>query len=147
MIKTIRINIPYSETESMNNVLNKKLREFNLCMDDIKIPHIASRQSLESHFGNWCYVFALDTSELRKTDLILDMPQNILEKSDLEGIEIGDRVQYSFSNSLMIGSTLTGRVFDIQSDEKMTMITISKGKSKVKGFRFYTGDPVTIEKI
>lgn len=148
MIKTIRINIPYSESESMNNVLSRKLKEFGLTMEDIKLPKIISRDSYskESHFGNWCYVPALDTPELRKTDLILDMPQSILEKSDLESLKVGDKVKYSFANSLMIGSTQTGKVMEIKSDEQMTMITVSKGKSKVKGFRFYTGDYVTIEK-
>lgn len=149
MINTIRINIPYSESESMNNVLCRKLKEFGLTMEDIKVPKIISRDSyrVESHFGNWCYVPALDTPELRKTDLILDMPQSILEKSDLEGLKVGDKVKYSFANSLMIGSTQMGKVMEIKSDDQMTMITVSKGKSKVKGYRFYTGDYVTIEKV
>lgn len=148
MIKTIRINIPYSENESMNNVLSRKLKEFGLTMEDIKLPKIVSRNSysVESHFGNWCYVPALDTPELRKTDLILDMPQSILDQSDLEGIRVGDKLVYSFANSLMMGSTLTGKVVEIKSDDKMTMITVTKGKSRSKGYRFYTGDYVTIQK-
>jgi len=145
MIKTIRINIPYSDTESMNNVLSRKLREIGLTMNDIKTS-FKSRSDNLSHFGNWCYVGALDIPELHKTDMLLDLPQNFLELVDLDGLKVGDRVEYTMGG--ILGTyNYTGRVFRIETDNSLGVITISKGKSKTKGYRFYTGDNVEIRKI
>lgn len=149
MIKTIRIDIPFSESESMQAVLTRKLSEFGLKLSDIELKGVISRDSysVTSHFGNWCYVPAKDIPELHNTDLILDLPQTILDQSDLIGINVGDRVRYKFNNSFMWENSYTGRVVEIKSDDKMSMITVTKGKSRKNGFRFYTGDVATIEKI
>lgn len=149
MIKTIRVDIPYSENKSMEEVLTEELGKVGLKISDIELKGIVGRDSygVTSHFGNWCYVPAKDIPELHKTGLLLDLPQVILEKSDLEGIAVGDKVTYSFNNSLLMESSGHGKVVEIKSDDKMTMITVTKGKSKVKGYRFYTGDCVKIEKV
>jgi len=146
MIETIRINIPYSETESMKTVLENKLSEIGLKLSDIE-THFKSRNDNSSHFGNWCYVGALDIPELHKTDMLLDLPQCFLEVKDLDGLNVGDRVEYTFNNSLMWQNSKTGRIFKILKDGDLAVIEISQGKSKVKGFRFYTGDNVKIKKI
>lgn len=146
MIKTIRINIPFSETESMNNVLSRKLREIGLTMEDIKTS-FKSRSDNSSHFGNWCYVGALDIPELHKTDMLLDLPQVFLEVEDLESLKASDKVEYT-TCGIFGNSVYTGRVFkiEIDKDQNFGRIEVSKGKSKVKGYRFYTGDNVEIRK-
>jgi hypothetical protein len=146
MIQTIRINIPYSETESMYKVLENKLSEIGLKLSDIQ-THFKSRSSNESQFGNWCYVGALDIPELHKTDMLLDLPQCFLEVKDLDGLNVGDRVEYTFSNAFLWENSKTGRIFKIRKDGDLAVIEVSQGKSKVKGFRFYTGDNVKIKKI
>jgi hypothetical protein len=146
MIQTIRINIPYSETESMNKVLDRKLAEIGLKLSDIE-THIKSRNDNSSHFGNWCYVGALGIPKLHKTDMFLDLPQCFLEVKDLDGLNVGDRVEYTFNNVLVWENSKTGRIFKIVKDGDLAVIEVSQGKSKVKGFRFYTGDNVKIKKI
>lgn len=147
MIKTLRINIPFSETESMNNVLARKLAEIGLSINDIKTD-FKSRNSDYSHFGNWCYLPVLDIPQLHKTDMILDLPQVFLEVSDLRELFKGDRVEYSVGG-IFGNSVYTGRIFKVEIDEaeNFGVIEVSKGKSKVKGFRFYTGDNIELRKI
>lgn len=151
MIKTIRIDIPFSNDKSMEQVLTEKLAQFGLSISDIELKGVKSRNSynVTSHYGNWCYVSALDIPKLHETDLTLDMPQAILELSDIENLKSGDRVRYQFSNALMWAQENTGRVFSIKLDAEqgLGVIEVSKGKSKSKGYRFYTGDNVMIEKI
>ena len=147
MIKTIRINIPYSETESQNQILTRKLAEIGLTLKDIQFS-IKSRKDNSSHFGNWCYVDALDIPQLHKTDMQLDLNRAFLEVSDIENLKVGDRVKYTTYG--IFGSTPnTGRIFKVEVDtkENFGVIEISKGKSKVKGYRFYTGDELMLEKI
>ena len=134
-------------TESMNNVLSRKLAEIGLTMNDIK-TNIKSRSQDSSHFGNWCYLPVLDIPQLHKTDMLLDLPQVFLEVSDLKEFNTGDRVEYSIGG-IFGNSVYTGRIFKIQIDEyqDLGIITVSKGKSKVKGYRFYTGDNIEIRKI
>ena len=149
MIKTIRINIPFSETENMHNVLESKLAEFGLTISDIELKGIKSRESYDStsHYGNWVYIPAKDIPELRKTDLRLDMPRFILEQNDVENLKVGDRVSFQYTNGLAGQSMDTGKILEIATDYEMTRLTISRGKSRSKGYRFYTGDSVRIEKI
>lgn len=146
MIQTIRINIPHSDNKSMYEMLDLKLAEIGLKLSDIE-THFKSRNDNSSHFGNWCYVGALDIPELHKTDMLLDLPQFFLEVKDLDGLNVGDRVEYTFNNSLMWENSKTGRIFKILKDGDLAVIEISQGKSKIKGFRFYTGDNVKIKKI
>lgn len=149
MIKTLRINIPYSETESQNEVLTRKLAEIGLTLKDIEFS-IKSRRDNSSHFGNWCYVDALNIPELHKTDMLLDLNRAFLEVSDIENLKVGDRVKYT-TYGIFGNNTQTGRIFKVVIDKDenqgLGMIEVSKGKSKVKGFRFYTGDELMLEKI
>lgn len=147
MIKTIRINIPYSETESQNEVLTRKLAEIGLTLKDIQVV-IKSRKDNSSHFGNWCYVDALDIPELQKTDMQLDLNRAFLELSDIEDLKVGDRVKYT-TYGIFRSNPQTGRIFKvvIDGEQGLGMIEVSKGKSKVKGYRFYTGDDLMLEKI
>lgn len=147
MIKTIRINIPFSETESQQSVLKRKLSEIGLTIKDIE-THFKSRSDNSSHFGNWCYVGALDIPKLHDTDMLLDLSQVFLEIEDLKTFNVGERVEYSVGG-IFGNSTYTGRIFKIEIDNEQNFgrIEISKGKSKVKGYRFYTGDNVDIRKI
>lgn len=150
MIKTLRINIPYSETESQNEVLTRKLAEIGLTLKDIQINLKTKTGSFSdsSHYGNWCYLPALDIPELHKTDMTLDLNQAYLEVCDIENLRVGDRIKYTTYG--IFGETpQTGRIFKVVVDtnENFGMIEVSKGKSKVKGYRFYTGDNLMLEKI
>jgi hypothetical protein len=154
MIKVTRITIPFSETKSMNNVLQEKLREVGLTMEDIKIPKSALVSPVEdnsSHFGNWCYVFAVDSETLRKANLEFDMDQYLLEMSDIEKLNVGDKVKIQHTNGLAGQSFDTGKVLEIKDgemwDKKYKQIIILKSKSRTKGYKFYAGEFARIEKI
>ena len=158
MIKVTRINIPcpvggYDGDKKMEAVLAEKLAEVGLTIQDISIPEsalISPHENNASHFGNWVFVFAVDSPQLRKANLVFDMDQYLLEAQDIEALKVGDKVSYQFTNFLAGQSTGTGTVAGIRRgemwDKPFLEVSILKARSRTKGHRFYAGEFVKITK-
>jgi hypothetical protein len=150
MIKTIRINIPYSETRNMEDVLTECLNKANITIDQIRI-NLNNKYSSQSHFGNWCFVPALDIPELhtiKQDGFFLDLPGFFLEKSDIESLKIGDKVKIQSRNFLAGISINEGKVYDIDlSGDKSSITILKKGTKTGKGWHFYEDEEVMLEKI
>jgi len=147
MIKTCRIQIPFDEEKGMHKSLEDALSKFGLSISEISLNNPKyERDYNNSHFGNWCYVPAIDSEKLRETDLILDMEQYILEESDISSLKVGDKVKIQYTNGLAGQSFDFGTVYKTYDDNSGIEI-LKKGTKSGKGWRFSVGSSCKIDKI
>jgi len=146
MIKTCRIQIPFDEEKGMNKSLTEHLDKFGLKLSDISLNDPSyERDYNNSHFGNWCYVPAIDSEELRNTGLVIDLEAFILEESDISLLNVGDKVEIQYANGLAWQVKDFGTVYRIGENNSVIEI-LKKGTKSGKGWRFYPGNSCKIEK-
>lgn len=144
MIKTCRLSIPYSETESMESMAEKELAKVGLKIDDVKIDIISKEDwSTHTHFGNWVLTPILYLSVLNS--LIVDMKGYILEDSDIERFQIGQKIRIQYTNGLA-GQTFDEGTIYFKGEEFGTkfIAILKKGTKSGKGWKFYSGDCAAI---
>lgn len=150
MIKTARLTLATAKTETreqtMKQVLDEALTRAGVTKADIWLS-LGSDYGLNTHFGNWCLVPVLDNEASAKVAAALgtelDLQRQILEASDLKKFKAGDKVNVSFTSGFGFPVKSPGKVLRVSDTE----ITILKGRSQSKGWKFNVDSEVTLEKI
>lgn len=146
MIKIARLYIKHSETESMETVLERFLKQCNLSYQDIEIK--GDRHETNTHYGNWVLTPVLDNeASKRLADAMgtkLDNHDAILEESDINQFTYGEKVHIAFTGGLGFNVVEEGEVLRSNPEDG---IVILKKRSRTKGWAFRPGDRVIIEKI
>jgi hypothetical protein len=151
MIHTLRLNLPYSETESMEDVASRHLATVGLTLTDITV-NVRSREdwSTHTHFGNWCIVPVLDVPMLHT--LNVDYPGTIIEADDLTQLHIGQKVYLQYMGTFgmateqgTIHKFTTIKVWDEGIWCSVPCVEIfKKGTRSGKGWRVAVGDCANI---
>ena len=149
MIKIARLSIKYAQDETdgldMKAVLQAEMDKCGVTMDDITIAG-KDRQS-STRFGNWVLTPCLDNEALKKlADFMgteIDFHDAILEQSDIDSLQIKDKVKVKFISDLAFRVDSEGRVLRKTEDS----ITILQKRKRKMGWTFNVGDRVFIEKI
>lgn len=126
--KVARINV-YNRTEEEYKRIQQ---EINADIKQNNIKAYRSDNGFETpYWGNWCmvglpYDKAVEYAE--KYGLIVDLIKNIVQKSDIEFLKVGDKVQYVTDS--MFGDVLSkGTVHSISENS----VTVRLYRSKTKG--------------
>jgi len=149
MIKTARLTIKYAHLEDegsdMHAVLQAHMDKCGVTMDDISLTG-KDRQS-STHFGNWVLTLCLDNEALKKlADSMgteIDFHDAILEQSDIDGLEIKDKVKVKFIGGFDQRVESEGRVLRIEENK---IVIVQKNKQKY-GWVWSAGNRVFIERI
>ena len=150
MIKTARLSTKYAhskdEEPDMKAVLQSHMDKCGVTMDDISLNNGDDYQS-KTHFGNWVLTPCLDNESLKKlADSMgteIDYHDAILEQSDIDCLQVNDKVRVKFIGSFAQRVNSEGRI--LRKTENS--ITILQKRKRKLGWVFRAGDRVIIEKI
>jgi len=164
MIKICRLTIGYAklpqsvvdeltaarlDANDMKNVLQVAMQKCSATMKDIEVTGHGDGYGDKTHFGNWVLVPILHNAwaELlaRQLSTKLDMFDNILEQSDLNALQVGDKVALNFLNELCFPVAEFGTVLRFNEDK--TEVTILKKGSKSKGWQLRVNERRTLTKL
>ena len=149
MIKLARLTIKYAhskdEGSDMHAVLQAHMDKCGVTMNDITYEG-KDRQS-STHFGNWVLTPCFDNEALQKLansmETEIDFHDAILEQSDIDCLQVNDKVAVKFIGGFGQRVESEGRVLRIEENE---IVILQKNKRKY-GWAFSIGDRVSIEKI
>lgn len=139
--KIARINV-YNKTEEEYKRIKQEINE------DIKRNNIKAYRSdygfTEPSWGNYCMYglpYEKATEYAEKYNLTVDAVYTILQRSDIENLKVGDKVQYTTDS--IFGKVLNkGTVYDITDDT----ITIRLYRKRNKGHILKVGQVGMIRK-
>ncbi len=163
MYKTCRIAFYKDGKERMGDVVASAMSKAGITMENIQ-----GREKV--HYGNWCLVPVLDNEAAQRLVTVLeemgyrvtvDMPDFVLEETDLSAFKVGDKVRVQYTNGLAGQSRGKGTVYEFRRVQTGITwdpetgkpiptygkaIVIRRYRSRGKGWVFKPSDAVRIQK-
>jgi len=128
--KVARISV-YNRTDEEYKMIQNEINS------DIKENNIKAYRSdygfTEAYWGNWCMVglpYDKAIEYANKYDLKVDLNKTIIQKFDIDGLKVGDKIQYTVDS--MFGDILNkGTVYSIEGNALIVRLYKSKTKGHV----------------
>lgn len=141
MIKTCRILLPHDESRTMEDVAAELLATVGLTLADVslKVPSTDS-YSTETHFGNWVIVPARYLPELDALGNRVDHHSGIIEESDIDAVQIGQKVNVVYESWLAQMIPVEGKVLRKGTINGFKTVDVLKKGSRTKGWQLRAGD-------